>query len=248
MGGKESTFATRGKRDALKDGVIIFLHGSQSTGEDLRVKLSHIGMNKLKNAKKFEWIFPTAPLRYYTLSRSQSRVWFDRKSFQLDMPEDKEGIAVTTSFLIELIEQKLSEGYSLEDIYVGGFEMGGESSLYLLQYFASCFGLGGIFAISSFLPQSSMLYEFFNERDDKLGCPPVLLMHGERDSLVPISWAESTASRFPKYAKVEITKFRSVDHEISLIHGRKLMEWINQNKLRKKEEDKVQGYDPVDSN
>lgn len=240
MGGKESTFATRAKGGALKDGVIIFLHGSQSTGEDLRVKLSHIGMNKLTDANSFEWIFPTAPLRYYTLTRSQSRVWFDRKSFQLDMLEDKEGIAAATSFLVELIEQKQSEGYLLKDIYVGGFEMGGESSLYLLKYFASCFRLGGIFAMSSFLPQCSMLYEFFNERDDELGCPPVLLMHGERDSLVPISWAQSTVSRFPKYAKVEITKFRSVDHEIGLIHGRRLMEWIKQKKLDKNEEDKVQ--------
>lgn len=246
MGGKESTFATRAKGDALKDGVIIFLHGSQSTGKDLSVKLSHIGMNKLIEANNFEWIFPTAPLRYYTLSRSQTRVWFDRKSLQLDMPEDREGIAVSTSSLVELIEQKRTEGYRLEDIYVGGFEMGGESSLYLLRYFASCFRLGGIFAISSFLPQCSMLYEFFKERDGELGCPPILLMHGERDSLVPISWAQSTFSRFPKYAKVEFTKFRSVDHEIGLVHGRKLMEWIKQKKLHENEY-KVQGSDPVDT-
>jgi len=225
MGGKESAFANRPKGKALKDGVIIFLHGCEGTGQDLRVKLSHFGLNKLNKADNFEWIFPTAPLRYYTLSRTQSRVWFDRKSFQLDTPEDKEGIAFTTASLLALIEKKRSEGYHLEDIYVGGFEMGGEASLYLLRYCASCFQLGGIFAISSFLPKCSLLYEFFNESDDDLKCPPVLLMNGARDSLVPISWAESTYTSFPKYCNIEFAKVKS-DHEIALIHGRRLMDWI----------------------
>jgi len=237
MGGKESAFATRPSGNSLRDGVIIFLHGSESTGEDLRVKLSHIGLNKLAEAKNFEWIFPTASLRYYTLSRTQSRVWFDRKSIQLETPEDKEGIASTMTSLVELIEQKRTEGYRLEDIYVGGFDMGGESSLYLLRFFVSCFKLGGIFAISSFLPESSLLYEFFGKRKDELKCPPILFMHGERDSLVPISWAESTFSRFPKHCNVEFAKMRSVDHEISLTHGRRLMEWIKEIKQNKNDDE-----------
>jgi len=239
MGGKESAFATRPKGNALKNGVIIFLHGCEGTGQDLRVKLSHFGLNKLTEANNFEWIFPTAPLRYYSLSRTQSRVWFDRKSFQLDTPEDKEGIAVTTSTLVELIEKKRSEGYNLEDIYVGGFEMGGETSLYLLRYFASCSQLGGIFAISSFLPKSSFLYEFFTERDGELKCPPILLMNGARDSLVPISWAESTFASFPKYCKVEFAKVKS-DHEIALIHGRRLMSWITERRDKQSSNNKVQ--------
>jgi len=239
MGGKESAFATRPKGKALKDGVIIFLHGCEGTGQDLRVKLSHFGINKLTEANNFEWIFPTAPLRYYSLSRTQSRVWFDRKSFQLDTPEDKEGIEVTTSTLVELIEKKRSEGYNLEDIYVGGFEMGGETSLYLLRYFESCFQLGGIFAISSFLPKSSLLYQFFNERDGELKCPPILLMNGARDSLVPISWAESTFSSFPKSCKVEFAKVKS-DHEIALIHGRRLMNWITERRDEQSSNNKVE--------
>jgi len=239
MGGKESAFATRPKGNALKDGVIIFLHGCEGTGQDLRVKLSHFGLNKLTEANNFEWIFPTASLRYYTLSRTQSRVWFDRKSFQLDTPEDKEGIAVTTASIVELIEKKRNEGYHLKDIYVGGFDMGGETSLYLLRYFASCFQLGGIFAISSFLPKCSLLYEFFNESEGEIKCPPILLMNGARDSLVPISWAESTFSSFPQYCNVEFAKVKS-DHEIALIHGRRLMSWITERRDKPSSNNKVQ--------
>jgi len=230
MGGEASAFQANPKISdsssrASKDGVIIFLHDTGGSGHDLCVKLIHLGINKMSGANRYEWIFPTAPLRHFSLSHIQSTRWFDKTSPKFDSPEDIEGIAETMAKLVDIIESKRKLGYSLEDIYIGGFGTGGESSLYLLRYFASSYKLGGIFAFSCFLPKHSFLFDFFNKRGRDARTPPLLFIHGECDPVVPLNWVEETIRRFPKHCEIDFESTRC-SHEIVLFHGRKLMQWI----------------------
>merc|ERR1712228_635446 len=100
-------------------------------------------------------------------------------------------------------------------------------SLYLLRYYASVAKLGGIFAFGSYLPKRSLLWDFFNKRGRDAKGPPMLFVHGERDNLIPINWAEETVRRFPKHIEIEFESIRTSDHEVTRAHGTKLLAWID---------------------
>lgn len=67
--------------------------------------------------------------------------------------------------------------------------MGGALSLHMGYHVNQ--DLAGVFTCSSFLNDNSVVFETLRDRKTQLNStslPKLLMYHGERDSLVPLSW------------------------------------------------------------
>lgn len=98
--------------------------------------------------------------------------------------------------------------------------MGGALALHTAYRFVC--GLGGVFTMSSFLNDDSVLY-----KDIKSPNTPLCMFHGDRDTMVPILWGQKT---YEKLSKLGVNAdFHSVPdalHEIKKKELNNLFQWI----------------------
>mmetsp|Transcript_15392 Transcript_15392/g.36365 ORF Transcript_15392/g.36365 Transcript_15392/m.36365 type:complete len:256 (-) Transcript_15392:154-921(-) len=197
---------------------VIFLHGSGDNAfggfpEEIREQMS-------MSVPVSVW-FPTAPYRNYSLmGGAPVNVWFDRTSLGLEGVEDTEGTLESCELVHALVNKEVERGVPLNRIFVGGFSQGG--CLALHYAYASNrangpplgAGLGGVFAISSFVPSASRVFE-----GPKAGSlPPLWQSHGDADGLIDHSWGRATHDRLAPILKscgadATWTTYRGRDHE-----------------------------------
>ena len=165
--------------------AVIFLHGLGSNGNDL-LSLSPWMSRDLPNTAFFA---PNAPLPVpFTLNGYQWFEYWDRTPAQIE-----DGVRDATPSLVDFVENvTLKLKIPVSKIALVGFSQGTMMSLH--AGLREIQGLGGIVGFSGALmaPES-----FGQEKLKKL--PPVLLVHGVQDPVVPI-----IASR---YAETAIQKF-----------------------------------------
>lgn len=81
--------------------------------------------------------------------------------------------------------------YALFWNLLGGFSMGGALALHSGYHVNP--NIAGVFACSSFLNDSSVVFETLKKLKDQANVehlPKLLMYHGDRDSLVPQSWGK----------------------------------------------------------
>uniref|UniRef100_A0A182NCW8 palmitoyl-protein hydrolase n=1 Tax=Anopheles dirus TaxID=7168 RepID=A0A182NCW8_9DIPT len=206
----EKVFNPTGKKHA---GTLIFLHGSGDTGNGLTEWIRFL-LGKDLEFPHIKVIIPTAPVQPYTpMGGENSNVWFNRKRIEMDCPEIRTSLASIYDTVNEMLVRELAAGVPLNRIVVGGFSMGGALALHAGYHLNR--DLGGVFAISSFLNTGSIVY-------DSLGCvapeehlPELLMMHGERDTLVPLEWGQTAFDELAKLGvRGQFVPHRSAMHEI----------------------------------
>lgn len=145
------------------EGSIIILHGSCDTGSGMKSWLDQIRESEF-SFHNYRILYPTAPIRPYTLMNGEKTgIWFDRLSLGPRVPEDLLSIEATAHELKELIqEESKNTGVPLGKMIVGGFSMGGIMALHLAYRFQS--QIAGVFALSSFLPMESAVYNTLKEK------------------------------------------------------------------------------------
>lgn len=155
----------------------------------------------------------------------KSYVWFDRLDIAPNVPEHKETLDSIGEEMNKLIEQEVFAGIKLNRIVVGGFSMGGALALHTAFRFKP--GLGGVFALSSFLNHNSMVYE--NLKANKTGIEtPLYMCHGDRDTLVPIAWGRETFENLTELGvKGEFVSLRNTMHELKKNEIVGLFEWLS---------------------
>lgn len=153
-----------------------------------------------------------------------SYVWFDRLDIAPNVSEHKETINSIGEEMKRLIEQEVSSGVDLNRIAVGGFSMGGALALHTAFRFKP--GLAGVFALSSFLNENSMVYE--NLKANKTGIEtPLYMCHGDRDTLVPIEWGRETFENLSALGvKGEFVPLRNTLHELKKNEILGLFDWL----------------------
>lgn len=85
-------------------------------------------------------------------------------------------------------------------------------------------GLAGVFALSSFLNDTSGVYETLRSSPP---LPPLFMCHGNKDTLVPIKWGKHT---FDNLRTLNVQgEFLTIDadHELDERELKRLMDWIN---------------------
>ncbi|CAF1080112.1 unnamed protein product [Rotaria magnacalcarata] len=168
--------------------TIIFLHGLGDVGASW-----HDVFDKYRIAKSVpyaKFIFPTAPIQKVTLNLGMSMTtWFDIHGLDPNVKEDQEGIEKSCMFLSNLIEEEIKNGILSERIMVGGFSMGGAVALYTAL--TSPHTLGGVIALSTWLPLASTFPQALVSGDNKVDLP-IIQCHGAQDPLVQLRWARMT--------------------------------------------------------
>jgi len=221
-----SQLVTR-SRGGSPQNCVIFLHGSGDTGENIGRCVDSFFLN-LPETVVF---YPTAPLRPYTLNEGcLSRVWHDRKELSLDGKEDAEGIERMSRNFVSLlndINEKL--GIPNSRIVVGGFSQGGHLSLQLgfRNFFSE--PVAGVFALSAFLANNSVVYDEMRALKKQRNIP-LFMAHGSSDELVEFGWGQRTFERVVDAGDVKMATFRRFQgfHHIDVETMEILASWITQ--------------------
>lgn len=86
--------------------------------------------------------------------------------------------------------------------------------------------LAGIFTCSSFLNDGSIVYDTLKARQNQQN-PKLLMYHGERDSLVPISWGKETYEELSSLGvSAEFKPLKNALHELKAAELLEIQEWI----------------------
>lgn len=109
----------------------------------------------------------------------------DRKELDPAGPEDVTGTDMMRAQVRNIIDAELAKGIELSRIVVGGFSMGAAQSLHMLSDPELCAKLAGVFAMSTFLPDDSVLPDRVARHTSAGGrVPPVLWFHGTADPMI----------------------------------------------------------------
>lgn len=91
--------------------------------------------------------------------------------------------------------------------------------------------LGGVFVCSGFLNTNSVVYESLKSIQtnsaemEKL--PPLIMYHGERDSLVPCEWGKQTYDQLTSLGvKGEFITLKNAMHELKTNEILEIQDWI----------------------
>lgn len=125
--------------------------------------------------------------------------------------------------LNSLIQTEVNNGISLNRTVIGGFSMGGAMSLHLGFRFLP--QIAGVFALSSFINDGSILFEHLQKQNETM--PPLFQWHGTRDDLVPLEWGRETFDSLEKLGiKGEFHTGKNALHELKRECLIKLHSWI----------------------
>ncbi|XP_018327450.1 lysophospholipase-like protein 1 [Agrilus planipennis] len=206
-----------------KTGTVIFLHGSGDSGKGIMEWIQSLVQNF--SLPHINFIFPTAPPKKYTPLNGQiSNVWFDRFDIRPDVPEHLETLDSTAEEIKSLIMKEVSHGTSLNRIVVGGFSMGGALALHLAYRYLP--DVAGVFALSSFLNNGSVVYNTLKSNPPKR-LPPLLMFHGLEDELVSVKWGEETFRNLKKLGvNGQFVPLNGTTHELSKVELEELLKWI----------------------
>ena len=176
--------------------AIIGLHGW--TGDE-HVFEPVAKMMKIKNAK---WYFPRAP---YRSDRGKGYTWFrgsDEKGWDLEK---------TWIGLHKLIADIQKEGFSRDNIFLIGFSQG--ASLAMEFALRLPYAIGGIIPIAGFIKTMDVLE---TEATTQSADTPVLLLHGDQDSVIPYEYSEKAEAFLEGRGHQVHLEIYNAPHKISL--------------------------------
>jgi phospholipase/carboxylesterase len=163
--------------------AVIWLHGLGADGHDFEPIVSELG---LRIPTRF--VFPHAPVRPVTINGGMTmRAWYDIMGFDRAAVEDAVGIRASAAAVTELIDREVRRGIPSERVVLAGFSQGGAIALHTAL--RETRSLGGILALSTYLPLASTLA---SERTMANAHAPIFMAHGIADSVLPLALGEKS--------------------------------------------------------
>jgi len=159
---------------------IVWLHGLGADGYDF-VPLTR----ELDLPFAVRYLFPHAPVQAVTINGGRRmRAWYDIASPNLREKADKAGIRRSQELIAALVQTQIAHGISPDRLVLGGFSQGGVMALEVGVRHSP--PLAGLVALSAYLA----LPEEFPEASPN--SPPILMVHGSQDPIVPLALAEQS--------------------------------------------------------
>ncbi|XP_041418482.1 lysophospholipase-like protein 1 isoform X3 [Xenopus laevis] len=166
-----------------------------------------------------------ARVPYTLMNGALSSVWFDRYKISVHSPEHLESLDSMCRDLTSLINEELKMGIEKNRILLGGFSMGGAMAMHLAYRYHK--DVAGVFALSSFLNNGSILYQALKEAKSSL--PELFQCHGVADKLVLHKWGEETNNTLKSLGvNTLFHSFPNLYHELNLAELEQLRSWILQ--------------------
>lgn len=153
------------------EGLFILMHGWGANAEDLTT------IAPLLNLPTYQFIFPEAPFPH-------PQVPFGRAWYALETPEYTGLTESRESLKTWLQSLESTTGIALERTILGGFSQGGAMTLDVGRNFP----LAGLVVLSGYL--------HFQPSPLASSIPPILIVHGQQDQVVPIQAAQKAMHQF----------------------------------------------------
>jgi len=188
---------------------VIWLHGLGASGHDFEPIVPEL---KLLSRPGIRFLFPHAPIRPVTINGGAAmRAWFDIDSLNFEArSQDNEGIAASVALVDELIAAETDRGISESNILIAGFSQGGAIALQAGLTLPR--NIGGIIALSSYLPMTEASLETINS--GKLQTP-IFMAHGAIDEVIRVEYAERSRDKLAaRNANIEWHKY-DIAHSVS---------------------------------
>jgi phospholipase/carboxylesterase len=188
---------------------VIWLHGLGASGHDFEPVVPELHLLQRPGVR---FIFPHAPVRPIAINGGAAmRAWYDVTSTNFeDRDQDDAGIQDSADAVADLIEHEISRGVPASQIVLAGFSQGGAIALH-----AGLTGphqLGGILALSTYLPSSS---EALGALDAQRKATPLFMAHGEQDNVILISHGERSKELLEANGLTPEWKIYAMPHSVS---------------------------------
>lgn len=199
---------------------IIWMHGLGADGYDF---VDIVNQLQLPDDLAVRFIFPHAPVRSVKLaSGMQMRAWFDI-DLNSQMWISENDLRQSQGYIEELIHAELQAGIPARNIILAGFSQGGAMALHCGMRFTQ--SLAGILSLSGFLPVEETLADEKNIANTNTS---IMMMHGDHDSRVPISFAYDNYSFLHDVGfNVNLKVYKGMDHTLCQEEIFEISEWIN---------------------
>ncbi|KAI8339652.1 Phospholipase/carboxylesterase/thioesterase [Chlamydoabsidia padenii] len=192
---------------AKHTGTVIFLHGLGDSGHGWSFLAEEIS----RQVPHIKWILPNAPARPITLNAGyQMPGWFDLTGLDKSSlkDEDQKGMLASVSSVNQIIRQEVENGIPANRIIIGGFSQGGVMSL--LTGLTSEYKFAGVIACSCWLAMADKMKSMGSDANRKT---PILMCHGDADSVVQFQFGEESADRLKSYGyDVTFKKYHGLAH------------------------------------
>ncbi|CAK0740323.1 Carboxylesterase 1 [Gammaproteobacteria bacterium] len=162
--------------------AVIWMHGLGADGYDFVDIVPDLGLTP----RGVRFIFPHAPHRSITINHGYvMRAWYDVRTAEFTEREDRAGLDSSRESIEVLIRREAERGIPPNRIVLAGFSQGGAVALHtLLQN-----RLAGVLALSTYLPLAHSAASEVTLEDNRT---PVLMMHGIKDTVIPITLGRSS--------------------------------------------------------
>ncbi|HTT06592.1 MAG TPA: alpha/beta hydrolase-fold protein, partial [Steroidobacteraceae bacterium] len=165
--------------------AVIWLHGLGADGHDFEPIVPDL---VARGERALRFVFPHAPIRPVTLNSGMPmRAWYDILGLHREAEQDEAGLRSSEARVQALIGAQQAQGIPAARIVLAGFSQGGAMALYSALRYPE--RLAGIVGLSCYLP---MVASLASERHSANEATPILLAHGEFDSIVDPSYGEAT--------------------------------------------------------
>ncbi|WP_337622155.1 carboxylesterase [Parasutterella sp.] len=192
---------------------VILLHGLTGTATVIRPVAEYLYR---RLGESYSFILPTAQI---IKVKQFVHAWFDVKSSDFRREVDVGGIFASSDRIASLIRKEISQGVSPKDIYLGGFSQGGVIALTtaLLEPFA----VGGVFALSSYLPLEDQLTSQMTDASKDV---PIFQAVSLKDEFISQEMSYKASEYLRKRGNAVLVKRYDMKHEI---RNRELDDIIN---------------------
>ncbi|HEX4049650.1 MAG TPA: dienelactone hydrolase family protein [Steroidobacteraceae bacterium] len=186
--------------------AVIWLHGLGADGHDFEPIVPDL---VARGERALRFIFPHAPVRPVTLNGGlPMRAWYDLLGLHRGAEQDEVGLRTSETRVQGLIRAQQSQGIGASRIVLAGFSQGGAMALYSALRYPE--RLAGIVGLSCYLPMAETLS---SERHLANEATPILLAHGEYDSIVDPAHGEATRTA------LEAAGYRVEWHSYAMAHA-----------------------------
>lgn len=202
------------------DAAVIWLHGLGANGNDFVPIVKQLS---LPESLSIRFIFPNAPTRPITINQGmQMPGWYDVSSLSIVDKEDEAGIEASSNAIHDLCQTQEEQGISAERIILAGFSQGGAIALHCALNYPK--PLGGIMALSTYLPRCSQL-ETSNNRNLS-----VFMAHGSQDDVIAPSYGKRSCQRLQEAGCEVAWHEYPIAHSVCIEEIQDISSWL-QNRL-----------------
>lgn len=181
-------------------GLIVLLHGWGANAQDILALAPNL------NLPEYQYVFPDAPFQHpYS---SMGKMWYDlTQDFRFESTpgfRDRPDLSTSRQSLTDLLNTLTQElGIPYARTILGGFSQGGAMTLDV----GLTLPLAGLMVLSGYLHAPVTAQTL----------PPILMMHGKQDTVVPLAAAQRAKnSLVAQGLSVQYQEFDNMGHEISL--------------------------------